>query len=298
MEKVRVLIVDDAVLARKVIADSLSNDPDIEVVGTASNGRLALQRLDSNPSDLLILDLEMPEMDGLATIDAVRAKYPTMPILMCSAFTVEGADRTLEALTRGANDYITKPSKARDLEDAKERLRSELVPKIRALCAAPQEPNSIAPRGTGSIPTISIDAVAIGSSTGGPSALAAVLPQRDRGGARAHPPTRSCLHRSRRLPHGGSTRRWRYNTRTQRGAPRELVPSVSRRDAPLDSVSVWRTCPEPHPHRHGSRWAPRQRARPCPRRDRARARPRLKHRLGNARRCVRGGRRSRRCSTR
>lgn len=177
MEKVRVLIVDDAVLARKVIADSLSNDPDIEVVGTASNGRLALQRLDSNPSDLLILDLEMPEMDGLATIDAVRAKYPTMPILMCSAFTIEGADRTLEALTRGANDYITKPSKARDLEDAKERLRSELVPKIRALCAAPQEPNSMAPRGTGSIPTISIDAVAIGSSTGGPSALAAVLPQ-------------------------------------------------------------------------------------------------------------------------
>ncbi len=178
MEKVRVLIVDDAVLARKVIADSLSGDPEIEVVGFASNGRLAIQRLAATTPDLLILDLEMPEMNGLETIDAVRADYPNLPIVMCSAYTDHGAEQTLEALARGANDYVTKPSKSRDLEDSRLKLKNELVPKIKALCGLTGErpvPTSTA-RGTGNIPSVSVDVLAIGSSTGGPAALAQVLP--------------------------------------------------------------------------------------------------------------------------
>lgn len=179
MEKVRVLIVDDAVLARKVIADSLSDDPTIEVVGTASNGRLALQRLDSTPPDVLILDFEMPEMDGLATIDAVRQRFPKLPIVMCSAFTNEGAAQTLEALARGANDYVAKPSRTRNIEEAKSILRRDLVPKIHALCGIEAEKavEAAPSRGTGAVPRVSIDVIAIGSSTGGPNALAAVLPE-------------------------------------------------------------------------------------------------------------------------
>lgn len=178
MDKVRVLIVDDAVLARRVIADSLREDPIIEVVGTASNGRLALQRLDSNPSDIIILDLEMPEMDGLQTIDAVRARYPRLPILMCSAYTDAGAAQTLEALARGANDYVTKPTQVRDLEAAKARLRDELLPKIRALCGVSDTAATPHERGiVRELPTVRVDAVAIGASTGGPAALGAVLPR-------------------------------------------------------------------------------------------------------------------------
>jgi two-component system chemotaxis response regulator CheB len=180
MDKIRVLIVDDAVLARKVIADSISCDPVIEIVGFASNGRLALQRLAAAHPDLVILDLEMPEMNGLETIDAMRAQYPHLPIVMCSAYTDQGAEQTLEALSRGANDYVTKPSKSRDLEESRTKLREELLPKIKALCTAangaPTPSASPRPRGTGGLPSVAVDVLAIGSSTGGPSALAAVLP--------------------------------------------------------------------------------------------------------------------------
>lgn len=179
MEKVRVLIVDDAVLARKVIADSISSDPAIEVVGFASNGRLALQRVAAANPDLVILDLEMPEMNGLETIAAMRAQYPNLPIVMCSAYTDHGAEQTIEALARGANDYVTKPSKSRDLEESRVKLREQLVPKIKALCGVSGNRTTAPSRakGTGGIPSVLVNALAIGSSTGGPSALAEVLPR-------------------------------------------------------------------------------------------------------------------------
>src|SRR6266705_2952945 len=110
MSKIRVLVVDDAVVFRRLVSDELSNDPALEVVGTAANGRIALARMPQVNPDFVILDIEMPEMDGLATLTELRKTYRHLPVIMFSALTERGAKATLDALALGATDYFTKPS--------------------------------------------------------------------------------------------------------------------------------------------------------------------------------------------
>ncbi len=188
MEKIKVLIVDDAMLIRRLVADALAADPAIEVVGDAANGRIALQKIAQLAPDLVTLDIEMPEMDGLATLRELRKIYPRLPVIMFSASTERGAALTLEALQIGASDYVTKPARAEGKAAAQQSICQDLIPKIRSLCrlgtvpgAPSTRPESAAPvarrftmRPLGS-PTRA-DIVAIALSTGGPHALSAIFP--------------------------------------------------------------------------------------------------------------------------
>jgi two-component system chemotaxis response regulator CheB len=186
---ISVLVVDDSVVIRRLITDALSNDPQVRVIGTARNGRVALQKIaDLNP-DVVTLDIEMPEMDGLATLRALRRTHPRLPVIMFSTLTSSGAIATLDALAAGASDYVTKPANSGSVVESLERVRDQLIPRIHALCARPG-PASRATRPAADVPhtarpsvpasapgprSVRIDIIAIGSSTGGPAALSAVL---------------------------------------------------------------------------------------------------------------------------
>jgi len=186
MAKIRILIVDDAVVVRRMLADCLAADPDIEIAGVAANGRIALSMIEQVNPQLVTLDIEMPVMDGLATLAAIRKLYPRLAVIMFSTLTERGATATFEALARGANDYVTKPANVGSVGAALQQIRDELIPKIKALCwriapapasvnPAPNIPARPRPEfKPASQRTVSI--VGIGVSTGGPNALAALLP--------------------------------------------------------------------------------------------------------------------------
>jgi two-component system chemotaxis response regulator CheB len=181
MNPIRILVVDDSVVIRKLLSETLSEDTAVQVVGVASDGRIALAKIPLLKPDLITLDIEMPVMNGLETLAAVRKLYPRLPVIMFSTLTERGAAATLDALALGASDYVTKPSNMGSAMVAIERIRSELLPKIRALCGG--EPLKLQPL-PGSRPAAAvqprsnprIEIVAIGTSTGGPNALAEVLP--------------------------------------------------------------------------------------------------------------------------
>jgi two-component system chemotaxis response regulator CheB len=186
MGKIRVLVVDDAVLFRRLVADELSKDPALEVVGTAPNGRIALARMEQVSPDLVILDVEMPEMDGLATLKELRKGYPRLPVIMFSALTERGAEATLDALALGATDYFTKPQSANGPEASLAVIREQLIPKIKALCPRTACSTMPAKESAAAIPELRpprpvrqafapIEIVAIGASTGGPNALGEVF---------------------------------------------------------------------------------------------------------------------------
>ncbi len=190
--KIRVLVVDDAVVVRKLVTDVLAADPDIEVAGIAANGRIALQKIAQLAPDIVTLDIEMPEMDGLETIREIRKTWPKLPVIMFSTLTERGATATLEALSRGASDYVTKPANVGSVLAAQRQVRDDLIPKIKAFCEGvvqtPREPlQRVAPVvrntplyvpavNTGP-PRLPVGLLVIGSSTGGPNALAAIIPQ-------------------------------------------------------------------------------------------------------------------------
>src|SRR5215831_17991612 len=134
MSKIRVLVVDDAVVFRRLVSDELANDPALEVVGTAANGRIALAKITQVNPDVVVLDVEMPELDGLATLKELRKRYPRLPVIMFSALTERGAAATLDALALGATDYFTKPANTGGLDGSLEVIREQLIPKIKALC--------------------------------------------------------------------------------------------------------------------------------------------------------------------
>lgn len=178
--KIRILIVDDSVVIRKILSDTLSSDPAIEVVASAQNGKLALAKISQCQPDVVTLDVEMPVMNGLEALAEIRKAYAKLPVIMFSTLTEAGAAATLDALSLGASDYATKPSNTGSPAVAIEAIRSELIPKIKALCpdvsskiirapfkSAPPKPR---PR------TGRIEIVAIGTSTGGPNALAELFP--------------------------------------------------------------------------------------------------------------------------
>jgi two-component system chemotaxis response regulator CheB len=190
MPKIRVLIVDDAAVFRRLVAEELSNDPGLEVLGAAANGRIALERMTQVSPDVVILDVEMPELDGLATLKELRKTYPRLPVIMFSGLTERGAEATLDALALGATDYFPKPAQEGGLDASIRVIREQLIPKIKALCGqdgpGPKDERtgqatagaslvsrraSVAPRPSPG----AIRLVAMGASTGGPNALAAVF---------------------------------------------------------------------------------------------------------------------------
>lgn len=173
MKPVRLAIVDDARFIRDALRRLLATEPRIAVVGTAASGAELLRHLDAWSPDVVTLDLEMPELDGLETLDRLMADRP-LPVVILSTRSGAGAPQTIEALARGAVDFIDK--EAYSLVDF-EALRSVLVQKILTV-ARPQETGRgavPAGEGPGAIPNQRFDLVVIGASTGGPRAVETVL---------------------------------------------------------------------------------------------------------------------------
>jgi two-component system chemotaxis response regulator CheB len=183
MHKIRVLIVDDSVVIRRLLTDILGQEPGVEVVGSAANGKIALMKLPQLNPDLVTLDVEMPEMDGLETLPHLRKAYPKLPVIMFSTLTERGAGATLDALARGATDYVAKPANVGSVSAGIQSVRDQLVPKILALCPQPPTIGSTAFATVVRRPTTPIgqsrlqrvDAVCVGCSTGGPQALGVLL---------------------------------------------------------------------------------------------------------------------------
>jgi two-component system chemotaxis response regulator CheB len=204
--RTRILIVDDSAVMRSLLRSVVSADAGLEVCGTAADGASALSSLGAVRPDLILLDVEMPVMDGLATLRELRKRGHTMPVIMCSSLTQRGAQVTVEALASGASDYVAKPSGQANREAAVLSLGQDLGPKIHALTHHHQGPPQAAPgflragpahghasavfpglprppllstlappprmQAIQSSPTVLV----IGVSTGGPAALEALLP--------------------------------------------------------------------------------------------------------------------------
>jgi len=189
MQRIRVLVVDDVALVRRLVVDALSIDPEIQVVGVAANGREALEKIPVVRPDLLVLDYEMPEMDGLETLIEVRRNYPSIRVIIFSSHTRHGAQVTLDALWHGADDYVAK-GRADNPSAATQLIRTQLLPKIKGLCPRPEPAEGVvegsfeagsdpakvraSARQAGIAPARA-EIVAIGASTGGPKALATLL---------------------------------------------------------------------------------------------------------------------------
>ena len=139
---IRILIVDDSVVIRKLLTQTLAEAPGLEVVGTASLGKIALAKIPECQPDVVILDVEMPEMDGIETLRRIRKDSPRLPVIMFSTKTERGAAATIEALTSGASDYVAKPSNVGNVLLAMTRVREELVPKIHALTGRMRAPRA------------------------------------------------------------------------------------------------------------------------------------------------------------
>jgi two-component system chemotaxis response regulator CheB len=184
MPAIRVLVVDDSVVIRRVLIAALGTDPAIEVVGSATDGSIALAKIPLLRPDLVTLDVEMPVMSGLETLREIRKLYPKLPVIMFSTLTERGAATTLDALALGASDYVTKPQNTGGVEQTRARIQAELIPKVKALCRPNLEVKAVAgPRPEARVAAAKatsarqrVDIVAIGSSTGGPNALAVLLP--------------------------------------------------------------------------------------------------------------------------
>ncbi|MDZ4064177.1 MAG: response regulator, partial [Coriobacteriia bacterium] len=181
-QKIRVLIVDDSLVAREMLAQILATDVDIEVVGTARDGREAVEAVSRLRPDLITMDIHMPQMDGLEATEEIMAYHPTPILVVSSSVHGEGMGRAFDALKMGALEVIKKPE-PRDWAEL-EKIGREVIRKVKLLARITVithirgrrgDRPSIAPtiRITEPVSTRSI--VAIGSSTGGPTALLAVL---------------------------------------------------------------------------------------------------------------------------
>lgn len=183
MKKIRVMIIDDSALMRQIINKLISKDPEIEVVGSISNAVYALNMINRLSPDLITLDIEMPGMDGLTALTELRKNHLNLPVIMCSSLSLKGAEVTLEALSRGANDYVTKPSSQGSRHESFESMGSELLYKIhglmkqRAIDVLPVVKKETSPVHAVTMHTSPISIVAIGISTGGPNALSVLIPK-------------------------------------------------------------------------------------------------------------------------
>lgn len=210
-DPVRVMLVDDSAVVRGLVTRILEGDPAISVVSSVSNGQMALSALERTDVDVILLDIEMPVMDGMTALPQLLKIDPGVRIVMQSTLTLKGADISMRALEMGASDYIPKPTATRDLAGGMD-FKSELLAKVKALgYARKRDPNrknrpgvvhaattAAPPRQTSPVGTIPAaqagrsaghshtfttrthtpevpEVIAIGSSTGGPQALFAVL---------------------------------------------------------------------------------------------------------------------------
>jgi two-component system chemotaxis response regulator CheB len=192
----RILAADDSAVMRGILRelfvmrdeDRLGDLPPMELCGLARDGVECLEAVKLLRPDMLVLDLEMPRMNGLEVLEQLRRENPDLPVIMCSAYTERGARSTLEALACGASDYVMKPYEQRDFTAALVSLSQQLLPRIAALA------REMSPREGGAAPVVSgggeqrsreayvpsqslVEVVVIGLSTGGPSALEQLLPQ-------------------------------------------------------------------------------------------------------------------------
>lgn len=195
----QVLVVDDTITYRKIASDVLAGVPGVEVIATAANGKIALQRIEQYHPDLLLLDLEMPEMDGLEVLRRLKESGQDVSVIMLSAFTDDGAKATMKALELGAFDFILKPTGG-SMEQNTQRLEAELRGKLEAFVrthgirrmlqhAAPGLAEPPARPGTEPKPSLPATpgqrevvltrpaVVALGISTGGPQSLTQMLPK-------------------------------------------------------------------------------------------------------------------------
>jgi len=204
-DAVRVLVVDDALVIRGMLSRMLEESGDISVVASASDGNMALARLKRNPVDVVVLDIEMPNMDGITALPLIVEQYPDVQVIMASTLTKRNAEISLKAMQLGAADYVTKPGSSGELHSA-DAFKQELQQKVRSLGKAARKRASKSSAGsavsrfraakassgataaaeqtaTPSTPGLSLrplrpfspDAIAIGSSTGGPQALMHVI---------------------------------------------------------------------------------------------------------------------------
>lgn len=185
---IKVLIVDDSALMRKVIADILEKDREIRVIGIAKNGKEALEKIPKLKPDLITLDIEMPMMDGISTLEEIVKKYK-IPVVMLSSLTVKGADLTLKALEIGAVDFITKPKNIFNIGSKYEK--DKLIEKVKMASKTKVKKSSLYNNNIKNIQkhkknimkkTDYIDKpydsiIAIGTSTGGPKALQEIIPK-------------------------------------------------------------------------------------------------------------------------
>ncbi len=202
---IRVLLVDDSAVIRGLMNKALTQDPSIEIIGTAANGAMAISMVERDLPDIIILDIEMPVMDGITALPQLLKISPKTRIIMASTLTARNAEISLNALALGASDYLAKPS-AKFGHDVEEFYR-DLIGKIKALAADKVVPTSfktttaakpvatppaVAPvmampvktpalppvvKSTESLRSVGIKALAIASSTGGPQALMSVFEQ-------------------------------------------------------------------------------------------------------------------------
>ena len=190
--KIRVLVVDDSAVVRQVVTQTLSRDPNIEVIGAALDPVFALEKMKTNWPDVIVLDLEMPRMDGLTFLRRIMAERPT-PVVICSSLAEKGAQVALDALAAGAVSIITKPKVG--LKSFLDGAANDIIQAVKA--AAHSRPGRRASAAVASLspsPSLSADVilpaasnasaplgrttdrlVAIGTSTGGTQALEAVL---------------------------------------------------------------------------------------------------------------------------
>jgi two-component system chemotaxis response regulator CheB len=194
----RVLVVDDSVLFRRVISETLAGLPGVEVVGNAANGRLAMSRMAALQPDLVTLDIEMPEMNGIEVLEAMAPAGVKAGVIVLSALTKRGGQMTVRALELGAFDFLTKPEGG-DAQENLAQLRDRLWPMVRAferrreirtMLRGPSSPSSrpasatVPPPRESALPEAPArrlvaagpPMVLIGVSTGGPGALAKLLP--------------------------------------------------------------------------------------------------------------------------
>lgn len=200
---VKVLVVDDSVFYRRVLSDALRSLPGVEVVGSVSNGAKVVAKVRELAPDLVTLDIEMPGMNGIEVMDALRQSGLDLSVLVISALTVSGGRMTLQALQNGAFDFITKPAGS-SLQENLSTIRAELAPRLRALAHRVEVQNILRPGGAAaqrptlsdipralplaaplplaaapvsSLPRLAAkpELVVVGVSTGGPNALSSLL---------------------------------------------------------------------------------------------------------------------------
>jgi len=174
----RVLVVDDAAVVRRLVIERIEADPELDLAGSAADGARALEMVAADRPDIVILDVEMPGLDGLETLARLRANDRELPVVMYSVLTERGARATLEALSLGAVDYVTKPRGEGDIESVRRIIDVELLGRIKTICGelARQKVQPLRP----AIPRAPLASrrprlIVVAASTGGPEALAQLL---------------------------------------------------------------------------------------------------------------------------